>query len=118
MNVYQNELIKEHSELSARITTLNHYFSSGAALKLDDKVEFANKLVQLKAMNSYKDALTARLVNAGIVEENGSYFERVKPVYEVVECAMPQHGNDYDEDNSSSPVEKCCDRSSNKNEDE
>ena len=101
MNGYQNALIKEHQELSSRVDILNNYIASGESFKYDDKIEFANKVSQLKAMKAYRDALTARLVNSGIVEEDGVYFEKVMPY-----SAIPEKGNDYDLDSSSSPVEE------------
>ena len=64
----------------------------------NNKVEFANKCIQLAAMKKYEEALRARLENAGIVFENGEYFERVASINPVIATVMPDAGNDYDAD--------------------
>ena len=76
MEQYQKELIKEHGELVIRIQSLHNYIYSDQS-NVDNKVEFANKCIQLAAMKKYEEALRARFENAGIVFENGVYFKRV-----------------------------------------
>ena len=76
MEQYQKEMIKEHSGLVVRIQKLHNYVYSDKS-NADNKVEFANKCIQLAAMKKYEEALRARFENAGIVFENGVYFERV-----------------------------------------
>ena len=66
-------MIIEHSELVERIKKLHNYIYSDASDK-DDKVEFANKCIQLTAMKKYEEALRARLENQDIIYENGKYF--------------------------------------------
>ena len=79
MEKYQKEMIEEHSGLVIRIKKLHNYVYSDQS-NADDKVEFANKCIQLAAMKKYEEALRARFVNAGIVFENGEYFEHVASI--------------------------------------
>ena len=83
MNNYQKSLVEEHSQLVIRIDTLHNYIYSEKSDK-DNKVEFANKCIQLAAMKKYEEALRARIENAGITFENGNYFERVASITLVV----------------------------------
>lgn len=76
MEQNKKEMIKEHGELVIRIQNLHNYVYSDQS-NADNKVEFANKCIQLAAMKKYEEALRARIENAGIVFENGAYFERV-----------------------------------------
>lgn len=79
MEKYQKSMIEEHSGLVVRIQKLHDYVYSDKS-SADDKVEFANKCIQLAAMKKYEEALRARFVNAGIVFENGEYFEHVASI--------------------------------------
>ena len=79
MEQYQKEMIEEHSGLVVRIQELHNYVYSDKA-NVDNKVEFANKCIQLAAMKKYEEALRARFENAGIVFENGQYFEHVASI--------------------------------------
>ena len=79
MNNYQKALIDEHSELVVRIEKLHDYVYSDSSNN-DTRIEFANKCIQLAAMKKYEEALCARLENAGIVFENGEYFEHVAAI--------------------------------------
>ena len=97
MTDYQKEMIEEHSGLVVRIQKLRDWIYSNKPIK-DDKVEFANKCIQLASMKKYEEALRARLENAGIVFENGNYFERVASINPVIATVMPNAGNDYDAD--------------------
>lgn len=83
MTDYQKALIEEHSNLVVRIQKLHDWIYSDKPIK-DDKVEFANKCIQLAAMKKYEEALRARFENAGIVFENGEYFERVAAITPVI----------------------------------
>lgn len=76
MENYQKTLIEEHSQLVVRIQKLHNWVYSDQS-NVDNKVEFANKCIQLAAMKKYEEALRARFENAGIVFENGEYFEHV-----------------------------------------
>ena len=79
MEKYQKEMIEEHSGLVVRIQKLHDYIYSDKS-NADNKVEFANKCIQLAAMKKYEEALRARLENASIVFENGEYFEHVAAI--------------------------------------
>lgn len=79
MEKYQKEMIEEHSGLVIRIQELHNYVYSDQS-NADDKIEFANKCIQLAAMKKYEEALRARFENAGIVFENGEYFEHVASI--------------------------------------
>ena len=79
MNNYQKALIEEHSNLVVRIQKLHDWIYSDKPIK-DDKVEFANKCIQLAAMKKYEEALRARIENIGITFENGNYFEHVAAI--------------------------------------
>ena len=76
MKDFIKRMITEHSELVERINKLDDYVYSDKSDK-DDKVEFANKCIQLAAMKKYEEALRARLENQGIVCGIDEYFKRV-----------------------------------------
>lgn len=92
MNTYQKSLIKEHSELVVRVQKLHDYIYSDASNN-DNRIEFANKCIQLASMKKYEEALHARIENAGITFENGNYFERVASVTPVIDTTE-QHNNE------------------------
>lgn len=73
---FVKRMVKEHSQLVVRIKNINEYVYSDESNK-DDKVEFANKCIQLSAMKKYEEALRARLENQGVFFENNQYFERI-----------------------------------------
>lgn len=100
MNAYQKALVEEHSNLVVRTQKLHDYVYSDASNN-DNKIEFANKCIQLASMKKYEEALRARLENSGIAFENGNYFERVAQITPVVDTVMPHAGNDYDADGES-----------------
>ena len=97
MKDYQKRMIEEHCELVVRIQKLHNYVYSEQS-NADDKVEFANKCIQLAAMKKYEEALRARLENAGIVFENGEYFERVASITSTIIPPITTTGSDYDID--------------------
>lgn len=119
MEKYKSELIKEHGELVLKINNLENYIYSEASNK-DNKIEYANKCIQLTAMKKYADCLEARLVNAGIVYEDGTYFEKVGHVEFHCICGRPGSDFDYDttmSSTASSPVEDTkCEDSAKSNE--
>ena len=75
MRDFVKRMIDEHSQLVIRIQKLHEYIYSDKSNN-DNKVEFANKCIQLAAMKKYEEALRARLENRSIFFENGEYFER------------------------------------------
>ena len=98
MENYQKRMIEEHCELVVRIQKLHNYVYSEQS-NADDKVEFANKCIQLAAMKKYEEALRARIENEGFVFENGAYFERVA----CLKCKAPEI---KDEENGEQPQEQ------------
>ena len=69
-------MIEEHSQLVIRTQKLDEYIYSDKSNN-DNKVEFANKCIQLAAMKKYEEALRARLENQGVFFENNQYFKRI-----------------------------------------
>ena len=76
MKDFVKRMLAEHQELVERIKKLDDYVYSDIS-DADDKVEFANKCIQLAAMKKYEEALRARLENQNIVCASCEYFERV-----------------------------------------
>ena len=79
---FVKRMIEEHSQLVVRTQKLDEYIYSDKSNN-DNKVEFANKCIQLAAMKKYEEALRARLENQGIFFENGQYFERIGGIKHV-----------------------------------
>ena len=88
MDSYISRMISEHRQLVARLEALNNYIYSDKSDK-DNKAEFANKCIQLKAMRIYEEALCARLANAGV-----EYATATKEYFVKVGTA----GSDFDVD--------------------
>ena len=76
---FVKRMVDEHSQLFIRIQKLHEYIYSDKSDN-DNKVEFANKCIQLSAMKKYEEALRARLENRGIFFENGQYFDKVAEI--------------------------------------
>ena len=76
---FVKRMVDEHSQLVIRIQKLHEYIYSDKS-NTDNKVEFANKCIQLSAMKKYEEALRARLENQGIFFENGQYFDKVAEI--------------------------------------
>ncbi len=102
MNNYQKALIEEHSDLIVKLKKFEAYVYSNESDN-DNKVEFANKCIQLASMRKYEEALNARMENAGITFEDGNYFERVAQITPVIATVMPDAGSDYDVDRETQP---------------
>lgn len=99
MEKYQKRMIEEHSELVIRIQKLHNWVYSDKS-NADNKVEFANKCIQLAAMKKYEEALRARFENAGIVFENGEYFERVATITHAICDNSPSSDSNADAENN------------------
>ena len=97
MNNYQKALVEEHSNLVVRIQELHDWIYSDKPIK-DDKIEFANKCIQLAAMTKYEEALRARMENVDSTFENGKYFERVANITPTIIPPIATTGSDYDVD--------------------
>ena len=76
---FVQRMVEEHSQLVVRTQALHEYIYSDKSNN-DNKVEFANKCIQLSAMKKYEEALRARLENQSVFFENGQYFERVAEI--------------------------------------
>ena len=76
---FVQRMVEEHSQLVVRTQALHEYIYSDKSDN-DNKVEFANKCIQLSAMKKYEEALRARLENRGIFFENGQYFDKVAEI--------------------------------------
>lgn len=86
---FVKRMVDEHSQLVIRIQKLHEYIYSDKSNK-DNKVEFANKCIQLAAMKKYEEALRARFENQGIFFENGQYYERVAEIKATPAPATPE----------------------------
>ena len=76
MEAFVRRMIDEHLELTARVRNLEKFVYSDESSKVN-RAEFANMCIQLKGMRIYEEALAARLINQGVVFENGQYFEKL-----------------------------------------
>ena len=88
---FVQRMIEEHSQLVVRTQNLHEYIYSDKSDK-DNKIEFANKSIQLAAMKKYEEALRARLENLGIFFENGQYFERIGEIKTTLATETPEEG--------------------------
>lgn len=84
MEKFVANMIEEHAQLVKRVERLHNYVYSEKSDK-DDKVEFANKAIQLAAMKKYEEALRARLENQGIIIENGAYYDKLVTIDDATE---------------------------------
>lgn len=76
MEKFVTKMIAEHSELVERTAKLNSFVYSEESSKVPAP-EFANLCIQLRGMKMYEEALRARLLNQGVVYEDGEYFEHI-----------------------------------------
>lgn len=102
MKAFVKRMIEEHAELVVRIVKLDDYVYSNKSDN-DDKIEFANKCVQLAAMRKYEEALRARIENQNIVIDGGEYLEKVGSIkFEESDDVPPttenKPGSDIDKD--------------------
>lgn len=102
MEKYQKRMIEEHTDLVIRIQKLHNWIYSDKS-DADNKVEFANKCIQLAAMKKYEEALRARFENAGIVFENGEYFERIATITPILAIIGDKVDSDFDVDAQKNP---------------
>ena len=85
---FVQRMVEEHSQLAVRIQSLHEYIYSDKSDK-DNKVEFANKCIQLASMKKYEEAIRARLENQGIFFENGQYFDKVAEIKSTFTSETP-----------------------------
>lgn len=86
---FVQRMVEEHSQLAVRTQALHEYIYNDKSNN-DNKVEFANKCIQLAAMKKYEEALRARLENQGVFFENGQYFERVAEIKATLATETPE----------------------------
>lgn len=116
MEDYVKRMIIEHKDLVIKISKLEAFIYSPKAKDIN-RFDFANMCVQLNGMKLYEKALMARIVNKGIVFEDGDYFVAVDSIHipnncdccgdcknydtcntDIVDCEKHQFGSDYDVD--------------------
>lgn len=83
MKDFVKRMVEEHAQLVVRIEKLHNYVYTEKSDN-DDKVEFANKCIQLSAMKKYEEALRARLENQNVIFDEGQYFEKVGEIKKVL----------------------------------
>lgn len=106
MEAFVKRMIDEHVNLVVKLTKLENYVYSDKSDK-DDKIEFANKCMQLNGMRLYEKALAARLENQNIYFENGSYFEKLGEIKEEIPTDIePDDPNDSEKPNKPEVVEE------------
>ena len=93
---FVQRMVEEHSQLAVRTQALHEYIY-GDKSNNDNKVEFANKCIQLSAMKKYEEALRARLENQGVFFENGQYFERVAEIKATPTSETPEEGHNNED---------------------
>lgn len=96
MQDFVKRMVDEHAELVVRTTKLHNYVYSDRSNN-DDKVEFANKCIQLAAMKKYEECLRARLENVGIQYVEGNYVTIVTTVDAIIN-SEPVFEENADED--------------------
>ena len=102
MEDFVKRMVSEHANLCIKIDALENYVYSKESDK-DDKYEYANKCVQLSAMQIYEKALRARLMNQGVfISEEGEYLEKVASITD--ENVEPCNDNLKSEEESNEPV--------------
>lgn len=99
MTTYQKELIAEHNDLCHKIQKLHTCVYDSIIFEKDNKVEYANKCIQLSAMKKYEEALRCRMENVGIVCDDGEYYTKVtQDDFKTDVIAVCVCGSDYDAD--------------------
>lgn len=88
-------LMEEHSNLIIRIRSLEDYIYSEKSDN-DDKIEFANKCIQISAMKKYEECLRARLENANVSFNGKNYYAKVAEIKD--EAPKCNCGSDHDVD--------------------
>ena len=91
MEKYVARMIEEHAQLVTRIEKLHNFIYNECGYPKPfnpnkvSVVDYANMCIQLKAMRMYRDALEARLENAGIWYDGAAYREKVATIKEVLD---------------------------------
>lgn len=102
MEDYVARMIQEHAQLVTRIDKLHNFIYDECGYPKQNLavtfVDYANMCIQLKAMKVYRDALGARLENAGIWYDGTTYREEVATVKQVLDNPIPINDKPTDEE--------------------
>ena len=101
MEDYVARMIQEHAQLVTRIKKLHNFIYDSCGRPKPSSVNFVdygNMCIQLRAMRMYRDALEARLENAGIWYDGTAYREKVATVDEVLDNPIPINDKPTDEE--------------------
>lgn len=96
MEDFVKRMIEEHAQLNTRTIKLEQYLNKNR--KTEDKIEFANKLVQLSHMKGYLKALTARLENQGVLFQDNEYKQTVARIVDDEKFDVDDEKLDVDDD--------------------
>lgn len=96
MEDFVKRMIEEHAQLNTRTIKLDQYLNKNR--KTEDKIEFANKLVQLSHMKGYLKALTARLENQGVLFQDNEYKQTIARIVDDEKCDVDDEKLDVDDD--------------------
>lgn len=102
MEDYVARMIEEHAQLEDRISKLRNFiYDENGNPKQHlpvSRVDYGNMCIQLSAMRVYRDALEARLKNAGIWVGLDGYHEKIATVQEVLDNPIPTNDKPTDEE--------------------
>lgn len=102
MEDYVARMIQEHAQLVTRIEKLHNFIYDEYGRPKDPSpvsiVDYGNMCIQLRAMRVYRDALEARLENAGIWYDGHGYSEKVASIKEVLDNPIPINDKPTDEE--------------------
>lgn len=102
MEDYVARMIEEHAQLVTRIEKLyNFIYDECGRPKTPSNVsivDYGNMCIQLRAMRTYRDALEARLENAGIWYDGHNYSEKIVTIKQVLDNPIPINDKPTDEE--------------------
>lgn len=98
MEKYVARMIEEHAQLVTRIEKLHKFIYDDMGNPKQNLpvsfVDYANMCIQLRGMRMYREALEARLDNAGIWVGLDGYHEKIATVEEVLNHPIPKDNCD------------------------
>lgn len=102
MKDYVAKMIQEHAQLVTRIEKLHNFIYDEYGRPKNPSpvsiVDYGNMCIQLRAMKMYRDALEARLENAGIWYDGHGYSEKVASIKQVLDNPIPINDKPTDEE--------------------
>ena len=102
MEKYVARMIEEHAQLVTRIEKLHNFIYDEYGRPKNPSpvsiVDYGNMCIQLRAMRMYRDALEARLENAGIWYDGHGYSEKVASIKQVLDNPIPINDKPTDEE--------------------